>query len=84
MPARLPCSLTGQGIIAICVAEEKHVATAYKKPCIASWKLHCEQSSKQDFQPAEPRHTHSPNKAVWPEAGAEKLGNSCEIVQGSN
>lgn len=84
MPTRLPCSLTDQGIIANHVAEGKHVATAYKKPCIASWKLPCEQSSRQNFQPAEPSHTHSPNKAVRPEAGAEKLGNSWGIVQGLN
>lgn len=38
-------SLSGMGIAVIRVAEGKHVATADKKPCVASWVLHCKQST---------------------------------------
>lgn len=38
-------SLSGMGIAVIHVAEGKHVATADKKPYVASWELHCKQST---------------------------------------
>lgn len=40
------CSVSGMGIAVIHVAEGKHVATADKKPYVASWELHCKQSTK--------------------------------------
>jgi len=44
-PCQAPGSLSGTAIAVIRVAEGKRVAAADQKPYVASWELHCKQST---------------------------------------
>lgn len=82
----LPCSQSGMGIAVIHVAEGKHVATADKKPYIASWELHCKQSTflHKILNLLIPGMPRAQTKQCDQKHGQEKLGNGWGIVQGLN